>query len=111
MLPASTLQVHTPACAAMATQEVVKHAQVRKSVLIKSEKKPGVRFCATSWLFEKIFHIVYILYRVLYAFHLPEILGKMIIAINMVFEPKPESGMKVLKMTCLKLQWQHSSSF
>ena len=29
MQNASTLQVHTPACVAMATQEMVKHAQVR----------------------------------------------------------------------------------
>jgi hypothetical protein len=39
----------------------------------------------------------------LYAFHLGQVistvLGKMTMAVNMAYVPKPESGTKVLKMT------------
>ena len=59
MQNASTLLVHTPACVALATQEMVKHAQVRccLCLLIKFEKTQQYIFCVTSWLFDEIFHV------------------------------------------------------
>ena len=37
--PALTLQVHTPACVATGTLEMVKHAQVRKHYHVEFRKK------------------------------------------------------------------------